>query len=366
MIPRKAILGNELMREIIAIRVDTLWKMLGYRKAGFLPDPSEEGATGRYDNKGAIFIPGGLIYQDVDEKSIRYERYGNIEADAFRKKIREAMRFDNATLLYGDGMVSGINLDSGFFSKAARKIYTYKKAAFRRIKTIGKGIPLEISSDDIIRSHCPTYMKPPYGTRTRISTCIAVALIDSPMYFAYCKTELNFTGSQSRKFSATLDRAREPAVSKSGAVLFPPYIVVCHDTRYKEAAYTGLTRILGIGRFGEFASFTLEEVSKTLLAEAQRKKQHICPDDIFASYNGLDIVGVLRVYAPTNPGRRLLKYDLHIVSPAKDLGLDVDRLARKSRIRYHVPRERKTGASRSRNGSGCPDETGKETRSDRQ
>lgn len=343
MISKKSILNNELMGEIIAIRVDTLWKMLRYRKAGFLPDIFEEGATGRFDNKGAIFIPGGLIYQDVDEKSIRYERYGNIEAAEFRRKIREAMQFDNATLLYADGMAMGINLDSGFFSKAARKIYTYKKAAFRRKKTIGKDIPLEISSDDILRSHCPTYMKPPYGARTRISTCISVGLIDSPMYFAYCKTELNFTPAQSKKFSATLDKTREPTVSKSGVVLFPPWVVVCHDTRYKDTAYTGLTRILGLGKFGEFASFTLEEVTKTLLAEAHRKKQNICPEDIFARYNGVEIAGILRIYAPTNPGRRLLKYDLHIVSPAKDLDLNVDRIARESGKRYHIPRDTDQG-----------------------
>lgn len=337
MIAKKVILGNELMREIIAIRTDTLWKMLGHRKAGFLPEANEEGATGRYDNKGAIFIPGGLVYQDVDEKSIRYDRHGAISTGAFRQRIRAAMRYDNATLLYHDGMTAGINLDSGFFSRAARKIYTYKKAAFRRKKTIGKDIPLEISSDDIIRSHCPTYMKPPYGARTRISTCIAVCLIESPMYFAYCKSELNLTKTRSRKFSATLDRAREPTLADDGTVLSPPYIIVCHDTRYKKSAYTGLTRILGIGRFGEFATFSLENVSKALLAELHRKKQAVCPEDCFARFEGENIAGILRTYAPTNPGRRLLKYDLHVVSPAKDLDLDVAGIGRESRKRYHVP-----------------------------
>lgn len=345
MIPKKTVFGNELIREIIAIRADTLWKMLGHRKAGFLPEANEEGATGRFDNKGAIFIPGGLIHQDVDEKPIRYERYGTIETDAFRKRIRTAMQYDNATLLYHDGMTAGINLDSGFFSKAARKIYTYKKAAFRRKKTIGKDIPLEILSDDIIRSHCPTYMKPPYGARTRISTCIAVCLIESPMYFAYCKSELNFTQNQSRKFSANLDRAREPALSKDGTVLYPPSIIVCHDTRYKDTAYTGLTRILGIGRFGEFATFSLENVSKTLLAELQRKKQTISPEDFFASYEGENIAGILRIYAPTNPGRRLLKYDLHVVSPAKDLNLDVASIGCESRKWYHLPENSRTEPS---------------------
>jgi len=336
MITKKTILASELIREIIAIRVDTLWKMLGHEKAGFLPESNEEGATGKFDNKGAIFIPGGLIYQDVDEKTIHYERYGAIEAGEFRSRIRSAMQFDNATLLYEDGMATGINLDGGFFSRAARRIYTYKKAAFKRTKTIGKDIPLEICSDDIIRSHCPTYMKPPYGARTRISTCVSVGLIDPPMYFAYCKTELNFTANQSEQFSVMLDRTKEPVVSGNGVELYPPYIVVCHDTRYKDTAYTGLTRILGLGKFGEFASFSLEEVSKPLLAELSRKNQNIRPDDFFAKYNGTKIAGVLRIYAPTNPGRRLRKYDLHIISPAKDLDLNVDKIARESRKQYHV------------------------------
>jgi len=342
MIQKKTILGSELIREIITIRVDTLWKMLGQQETGFLPASNEEGATGKYDNKGAIFIPGGLIYQDVDEKQIHYERYGKIGKEVFREQIRASMQFDNATLLYRDGMASGINLDGGFFSRAARKIYTYKKAAFRRTKSIGKDIPLEISSGDIIRSHCPTYMKPPYGARTRISTCVSVGLIDSPMYFAYCKTELNFTASQSKKFSAMLDKTKEPVMAGDGTVLYPPYVVVCHDTRYKDSAYTGLTRILGIGRFGEFASFSFEEVSKTLLAELHRKNQHFRVDDVFAEHNDLKIAGVLRVYAPTNPGKRLLKYDLHIVSPAKDLNLDVDQIARDARTRYQV-RRKETG-----------------------
>lgn len=336
MISKKTLLSSELIREIIAIRVDTLWKMLGHQQAGFMPESTEEGATGKYDNKGAIFIPGGLIYQDVDEKTIQYDRYGKIGAQEFREKIRNAMRFDNATLLYRDGMATGINLDGGFFSKAARRIYTYKKAAFRRIKTIGRDGSLEINSDDIIRSHCPTYMKQPYGARTRISTCVSVGLIDTPMYFAYCKTQLNLTTNQAKKFSSMLNRTQVPPVADSGLELYPPYIVVCHDTRYKNAAYTGLTRILGIGKFGEFASFSLEEVSKSLLGELNRKHQSLRDEDIFAKYHDIEIAGVLRVYAPTNPGRRLLKYDLHIISPAKDLDLNVKRIARESKARYQI------------------------------
>jgi hypothetical protein len=138
----------------------------------------EEGTTGKFDNKGAIFIPGGLVYQDADEQNVRYESLSGMSGSEFRSRIRSAMRFDNAILLYPDGLAPGINLDNGFFSKAARQILNYKKAAYRRKKNISKHIANEVSSDDIIRSNCPPYMKPPYGARTRISTCISVGLVD--------------------------------------------------------------------------------------------------------------------------------------------------------------------------------------------
>ena len=70
MVTKKKIIENELMKEIVSIRVDALWKMLSQKKDGLFPEPYEEGATGKFDNKGAIFIPGGLIYKDVDEMPI--------------------------------------------------------------------------------------------------------------------------------------------------------------------------------------------------------------------------------------------------------------------------------------------------------
>jgi hypothetical protein len=267
MVNQKSIIENELMKEIVSIRIDTLWKMIGQKMANRLPEIDEEGATGKFDNKGAIFIPGGLVYRDVDEQKIRYETCGGMSGAEFRDRIRSIMRFDNATLLYPDGLAPSINLDSGFFSKAARQILTYKKAVYRRKKTISRDISNEVNSGDIIRSHCPPYMKPPYGARTRISTCISIGPVDTPVYFAYCKAQHNLSADQSDRFATKLDRAVEPAGSKNGEILYPPYVIVCHDTRYKENSYTGLTRILGIGKFGEFATLTLEEATRQLMDE---------------------------------------------------------------------------------------------------
>ena len=70
---KNEIIGNVLLKELIAIRTDTLWRMLARLHKDQLPGANEEGATGKLDNKGAIFIPGGLIYQDVDEEDIDYK-----------------------------------------------------------------------------------------------------------------------------------------------------------------------------------------------------------------------------------------------------------------------------------------------------
>jgi hypothetical protein len=134
---KKAILESVLLKELIAIRTDTLWRMLFLFQQGQLPNINEEGATDKLDNKGAIFIPGGLIYQDVDEKQISYEPFGTLNEASFREKIRASMRYDNATLMFPDGLAKSINLDSGFFARAARRIYTLKTAAFKRKRKIG-------------------------------------------------------------------------------------------------------------------------------------------------------------------------------------------------------------------------------------
>lgn len=88
MVLRRKLLSNELLKELICIRIDTLWKMLFLRTKGFLPGKNDEGATGIFDNKGAMFIPGGLIFTDSDKNAIEKEKYGNITGEKFRKKIR--------------------------------------------------------------------------------------------------------------------------------------------------------------------------------------------------------------------------------------------------------------------------------------
>jgi len=333
---KKAILESVLLKELISIRMDTLWRMLFLFQKGQLPDINEEGATGKLDNKGAIFIPGGLIYQDVDEKQISYESSGKLNESGFREKIRSCMKYDNATLMFPDGLANSINLDSGFFTRTARGIYTLKTAAFKRKRKIGGIVPIDIDSNDIIRSHCPSYIKPPYGARTRISTCVSTGLIDPHMYYAYCKAEFNLSRQSLKTFAAKLDTAQDVIKSEDGTVLYSPYVVVCHDTRYKENGLTGLIRILGIGKFGEFSTFSFEMLNNRLIGEMKRKKIDYENEHIFAKYAGITVLGVLRTYRPTNIGKRSLKYRLDLVSHEKDVDIDLDRIAGRAHERYKI------------------------------
>jgi hypothetical protein len=336
MATKEDLIGNELMKELISIRADTLWRMLALKAEGGLPRIEDEGATGEFDNKGALFVPGGLIYSDVDENPIHYKAYGDKGPKEFSKKIRSAMSYDNATLIHPDGMATSVNLNNGFFSRAARKIFAYKKAAMKRIKRVKEGDSFELSSDDITRSQCPNYIREPYGARTRLSACISVGLTEAPMFFAYCKTELGLNSEEERAFSSDLDQAQEPVLGKDKTILAPPFIVVCHDTRYREDILTGIIRILGIGKFGEFATITLEPATKAILQETRRRKEEFSAAEIFAEYKGIKTVGVLRIYAPTTPGKRSLKTTTRLISPANDLGLDLQKIEEEARERYRI------------------------------
>jgi hypothetical protein len=156
------------------------------------------------------------------------------------------------------------------------------------------------------------------------------------MYFAYCKAEFNLSRQGLKTFAAKLDTAQEVFKSADGTVLYSPYVVVCHDTRYKENSLTGLIRILGIGKFGEFSTFSFEMVDNRLTGEMKRKKIDYGKEHIFAEFDSITVLGVLRTYEPTNPGKRSLKYRLDLVSHEKDVDIDLDRIAGRAHERYKI------------------------------
>jgi hypothetical protein len=156
------------------------------------------------------------------------------------------------------------------------------------------------------------------------------------MYFAYAKTDFCQSNEQLADFANQLDTAQEGAWLPDGKTLYPPYVIVCHDTRYKKNSLTGLIRVLGIGKFGEFSTFTFEVINKQLTSELKRKKIEFDSEHIFAEYGEIRALGVLRTYSQTNPGRRSLKYRLDVLSPEKDLGLDVQAIAERAKARYRI------------------------------
>jgi len=326
---KKELVGSELMREVIYARIDTLWKMLALQKDGYFPKVDEEGATGEFDNKGAVFVPGGLVLEDSDRNSIVKQPYGR-----FKDAVRAAMRFDNATLLFQDGIASGVNLNNGFFADIASRILANKIAALKR-KKLGEEAPARITSEEITRSYCPSSISTPYGSRTRLSSCISVCLTEPRMYFEQCRANFGLREDDEKKAWDEIRLSGKPVVRGENALALP-HIVVCHDARYRESSLVGMTRILGIGKFGEFATFTLEEATTALLHEVDVTKTQPSSDEIVATYDGKNYVGVLRTYPATTLGKRSPRSQTLLVSPEKDLGLKVKKIEEEARERYHL------------------------------
>lgn len=336
MVTKKQLIGNELVREIIRIRIDALAKMLELEAKDRLPKVYEEGATGDFDNKGAIFVPGGLVLEDSDRRPIRKDKYDRSTRTAFRELVRDWMRNDNATLLFQDGYLPGVNLDNGFFAEKSSQILETKMAAKRRPRTLERRPPRKIRSDDICKSLCPEAIPVPYGARTKLSSCLAVCLMEPRLYYIECTNEYALRGVAARRVWERIRSSRKPIRSGKGNILAPPYVVVCHQTRYRKNALGGMTRILGIGEFGEFATITLELMTTELAEELREKKTPWSKSESIAVIGNKPILGVIRVYPPTTPGARSRGSHVIMISCVKDLGFDPHRIVRKARRRYRL------------------------------
>lgn len=334
MISKKEVLGNELLKEIISIRIDTLWNMIALKLSGRFPPVDAEKATGDFDDKGALFVPGGFAFQDWEENPIRKRPYSP-SPDGFHRMIRNAMQFDGAHLLYQDGISTRVKLGNTAFAKIASSILETKKEALRRQTGLGDRRPAKIGSAEISKSYCPTYIPAPYGSRTSLSSDISVCLTEARMYFRQAEIYFNIRGTEADRFWAGVKNSMRPITLKKDVILAQPHMVTCHSTRYREEVFTGITRISGFGRFGEFATFTLEQVTTELLHELDRSQ--VGSDDIIADYYDNQVVAVLRIYPRTNPGARLRKgVAVMLVSPEKDLDLDLQEITISAKKRYNL------------------------------
>jgi len=333
----KELVDNELMREIVRIRIDTAWRMLYLADHNLLPPIDSEKATGDFDDKGALFLPGPYIFQDSERRHVVYpKRDTNLTVEAFRERVRGAMRHDNATLLYPRALVSGINLDNSFFLELSRNIMYAKSASRKNTITLAENNPVSMSSDDIARSYCPQYIPMPYGSRTKLSGALSVCVNHPHLYFISAHQAFSFREQERIDYWAAIRSImREPMISAEGILLAHPVVITCHNTRYKDDAFTGLTRIGGYGTFGEFATITIERLSKELLSDTGKTKESVASDELVANHNGIQLVCVLRSYPHTTPGKRLLKgVTTKILHPEKDLRIDVHDIEDAAKVRY--------------------------------
>jgi hypothetical protein len=79
----------------------------------------------------------------------------------------------------------------------------------------------------------------------------------------------------------------------------------------------------------------LFRANQSLARELKRKHKTFTSQNIFAAYDDIRILGILRIYSPTKAEKRSLKYSIHIVDSIKDLGLELDELEQNARKRYH-------------------------------
>ncbi|MGE3172157.1 MAG: hypothetical protein AB7O97_05975 [Planctomycetota bacterium] len=332
---RKDLLHNELMKEILRIRIDTLWNMLALQRQGRLPPVDAEKATGDLDDKGGLFLPGGLVLHDYEGRPITPEPVRDRNPAAFRAAVRQAMSHDGAHLIYPGG-IARAKLGNSAFSRMASSILHNRREALRRDSRIGDRVPERIGSQEICKSHCPTWVPPPYGSRTSLGSDLAVCLTEPRMYFLQCLEYFDLRADEAAALWEGLKAARQP-LGTAELTLAPPLVVTCHNTRYRDSNLVGLTRLCGYGMFGEFATLTMEPVNADLLHEMESPRDHLAPDEITAEFDGQQIAIVLRLYPRTTPGARLLKGVVTMpVSPVRDLDLDLERITAEARARYGV------------------------------
>lgn len=336
MVTKRELLGSELVREIVTIRIDTLWNMLALQKSGRLPPVDAEKATGDFDDKGGLFLPGGFVLQDWEGNPVTPDRFKDRSGQSFRRAVRRAMSFDGAQLIYEEGLAKSVKLGNTAFARMAASILESRREALRR-RGIGERRPDKIGSAEICKSYCPPYIHPPYGSRTSLSSDISACLTEPRMYFRQCQDYFSLRGNEGDQLWEGIKSACQPVLGEDGMPLAPPFVVTCHNTRYREASLTGLTRISGFGRFGEFATLTLEQISTELLHEVESGRIQFSGDELVADWEGTQVVAILRIYPRTNPGARLLKgVTTMLVSPERDLGLDLERISSEARKRYDV------------------------------
>lgn len=339
-VTKKSILETELMKEIIGIRIDSLWKMLSIPSEQ-QPDIYEEGATGKFDNKGAIFCPGGYIPYNSQRRKIKKEKleFTKLESSIFVDKIRDAMKYDNAILFYEDGISKNVNLDNGFFLQIAPLLLRTVKHSRQNKRDMRTNGYRDLNAMDINKSYFPPVSKnqeePRYGSRSLLTSSIATCMNFPSVYCDLSESVLNLYEEQSVELFDNIRNNRKPIYSGDEKLLANSHLIICHDTKYLKNSMVGLTRIMTENGFGEFATFSIEKVTNSLFKEFSNKKK-LNDDEIIANYFGSSYVGVLRKYPGVSiPGRRSRRVSTSLIKP-RELGIDLESITYDAIERYNV------------------------------
>lgn len=326
------LINTVLIKELVSIKIDTAWRMYKLKRDDELPDILDEGATGHFDNKGALFIPGGFVIQDSNKRNIAPKDYEGLSPDHFRKEIREALKYDNATLLYSNGIATGVNLNNGFFNEMSSKLIDPDDSESEDLKSDNP--PREVNSEEIAKSYCPPYITPPYGARTQLAAVIGACLTKRKSLFKECRTSLQLSEEKARIVYDNMKKSQKPILGLNNEVLAPPYLIVCNTTRYRDVNMGGLIRILGYGEFGEFSQITIEKITSDLRKDINSKNK--IPKKNCVIYEDKEqYAAVLRQYGRTTPGNRARGTSVQLITPEM-IGCDLKQIEIDARERYHI------------------------------
>ena len=242
---KKDVLVTAILKDMYV----TMWRMMGLRDVGEMPDKCQEGVSGK-GGKGGIFVPYSLQPWNKDNDLIQLVEFASnpLSVSEFESRVQKELTKDGGTLLNQQGMASTYFMDELFDYHAKRII----------LEVYGQ----DVKTNDISVSLSPGWMTDK-GGRIEVFSPMVVCLNNLELYTQLIMEQnrfldLNFTGEVS-----------QPIIGEGDVVLaYQPRLVLYNCTRYK--GYSG-TLLICEPANGEnvikIRAITLESATNTLLGE---------------------------------------------------------------------------------------------------
>lgn len=209
---KDAIFQSVFFQTLAAARLDAVWPELENIARGE-PTPLDREMSSELNRKGgAIIIPRGYIYADVDEKKITLTPYKKLSKDVFQTIVSEALNQDCATLLGHKGYATNIHLPAEFLSSVARQSIKDLHLGRKHTELIDSERVSNFASDDFARSYCPMYMGTPFGSRTKVGALLAAVLSVKQIYFEKICRKYRIQHEELREAEGIFNEAQLPIV----------------------------------------------------------------------------------------------------------------------------------------------------------